>query len=150
MERWEIKWAVDQFLQGLRIRSRPHLTRRQLLKAPMKPWQEHRTYRTLYLVPSGRLHGSGYMCIALVGEILTEDKPRYEIAGWCDDVEWHVPDTWDTCNKYHVPNLRTDCLFPSGIMHIWRTGYQFRVGDSLSSVDVYVEKASKQEEDGDE
>ena len=70
MERWEIKWAIKQFMEGMQIRSRPHLTRRQLLKAPMKPWQEHRTYRTLYLVPSGKLHDSGYMCIALVGEVL--------------------------------------------------------------------------------
>ena len=61
-----------------------------------------------------------------------EGKP-FEIAASCDDIAWIVPATenWE---------LRNDMFYPSGAIRYWSDKYQFRVGRSLSSVNIELIK----------
>ena len=116
------------------------ITRKQLLEAPKKPRNERRLYDTIYLVPSGKKHDSGYMIIAVVGATETKQDSdnsewAYEIAAWPDDINWYIPET-DTMKRMgYLSSIRTDCEFPSGIMRVWGRG-KFEVGHSLSSTDI--------------
>jgi len=49
-----------------------------------------------------------------------------EIAATCYDMFWNTT----------TANLRTDMIFPEGIIHFWSNYYNFQVGYSLSSTNV--------------
>lgn len=115
--------------------------RKDLLALPVRKWNEATIYDSVYLVPTGRKHDSGYSLIAIVG--VTDGKP-VEIAAYCDDICWSLPTEhpYDRIRPgLHMNPLRMDCLYPSGIMHMWGSGEhhftaRFLVGTSLSSTDV--------------
>lgn len=115
--------------------------RKELLALPQRGWNTASEYDSLLLVPTAEKHDSGFTIIAIVG--VAKGIP-VEIAATCDDICWSFP----TSHPYdrmtpglHRMVMRTDCLWPSGIMHVWASGEhyfkgRFRVGASLSSVDV--------------
>lgn len=110
-----------------------NIKRKELLALPpRKRWDEKTVYQSVYLVPSGKKHDSGYMCVAIVG--VREHKP-IEIAAYPDDIGWSFP------LGYKHESLRMDCEWPSGIIHAWSYKYNFEVGYSLSSTVIsLVEK----------
>lgn len=117
------------------------IKRADLLKLPIRKWDESKVYDALYIVPTGKKHDSGYSLIAIVG-VLQDKQQMAEIAAYCDDICWSFPlrHPYDHAGKHsHV--LRIDCLYPSGIFRVWGSGEnyfkgRFRVGASLSSTDV--------------
>lgn len=103
-------------------------TRTGLLKIKQeKPWQDKKTYRELFVVPSGKKHDSGWNLMVIVGVL---PDGTYEKAAWCDDICWNL---MTTKREY---SMRCDCTYPGGILHFW--GATFTVGHSLSSTDVTV------------
>lgn len=50
-----------------------------------------------------------------------------------DDMFWKIP----TATDY---NFRNDMFYPSGAIHFWSNGHSFKVGESLSSTDVFLVK----------
>lgn len=116
------------------------ITRASLLALPSRDWNSESIYSSLYLVPTGKKHDSGYSLIAIIGRNGNEG----EIAAHCDDICWSMPVNHPYGSlKVGINSmmLRTDCLYPSGIMHMWASAEHyfdahFRVGASLSSTDV--------------
>lgn len=106
------------------------IKRKELLALPERGWREESIYDSLYLVPSGRKHDSGYMCVAIVG---VRDYKPVEIAAYPDDIEWIVPAT-------DRMDFRMDCEYPSGILHPWSYNHKFKVGSALSSTTVTLIK----------
>lgn len=111
------------------------IKRKELLALPVRAWPDESTYDSLYLVPSGRKHESGYMCVAIVG--IRDHKP-VEIAAFPDDIEWKMPQ--DTS---YWGDMRMDCEYPSGILHPWSHRYAFKVGRALSSTTITLVKRQK-------
>lgn len=120
------------------------ITREALLALPRRYWETPSEYDSLYIVPTRKKHDSGYMMMAIVGI----RKGKGEVAAWCDDICWGFPKShpYGKMKPNRNPHiLRTDCIFPSGIIHMWASGEHyfqgvFRVGASLSStnVELYV------------
>ena len=102
---------------------------RELRKLPHRDWAEAGQYDSLYIINSGKRHESGYSLIYIVGR--NDDK--MEIAAACDDIVWDLKGSnqWD---------IRTDMVYPSGIIHFWSNKFDFMVGPSLSSTDIYLRK----------
>ena len=106
------------------------ITRKMLEEEPRREsWQEPTVYDWIYLLPSKKKHDSGWHLICIVGQ--TGDV--LEQAAWCDDICWkHVPHS----SGWRGYTMRTDMLYPSGIVRCWGNGLKFEVGMSLSSTDV--------------
>lgn len=122
------------------------ITRKALLALPHRKWDAVSVYDSLYIVPTRKKHDSGYMMIAVIGANTDADKKHLvgEIAAWCDDINWCFPvaHPYDQIRPgVHTSVLRTDMLFPSGIVHMWASGEhyfkgRFKVGRSLSSTEI--------------
>lgn len=109
------------------------LSKTELLKLPVRKWDTESTYPSIALVPTRKKHDSGYSIIAIVGlDSPGSSVQAGEIAAYCDDVFW----VWLT----DVGQLRTDCYYPGGILHFWGRKLEFKVGASLSSTDVVVQR----------
>ena len=128
------------------------VTRKLLLALPHREWDKETTYDQIYLVPTGRLHDSGFGLIAVVGASRAEDHWEAEIAAICDDVCWTFPQN----HPYRrirpgvlTQILRSDCS-RTGVLRMWASGEhffrgRFRVGISVSSteVELVLESAGK-------
>ena len=53
-----------------------------------------------------------------------------EIAGYCEDISWALNRVGLGCE------LRSDMLYPSGVLHFWGHRTRFSVSDALSSMDI--------------
>ena len=116
------------------------ITRKILLALPSRKWDQVSEYDHLYIVPARKKHDSGYMLIAIIGE--TEEGA--EIAAYCADICWTMPKEhpygYMTLGRLRMI-LRTDCLYPAGILRLWGSSEhyfkgRFRVGCSLSSTNI--------------
>jgi len=106
--------------------------RRELLKLPERKGNDVTFYSSILIVPSGLKHDSGYMMIAIIGIIDGEPK---EICAYPDDICW---DFTNFHQKYESTGMRTDCYYPTGILHFWGNGIQFMVGSAFSSTTISV------------
>jgi hypothetical protein len=102
------------------------LTKKDLLKLPVRDWQQVSNYDSILVVPSGKKHCSGYHLMAVVG--VRGMKP-VEIAAYCDDISW--------IHKTNLPT-RTDMPQRARICHIWGNWLNFTVGISCSSTDITI------------
>lgn len=101
-------------------------TRKELLSLPHRDWDNcSRVYDSLMVLADGRMHGSGWGVIAIIG--CRKQKPIEIISQCSDDISWHI----------NHP-MRTDCAMPSRAMHFWTNGGEFRTGSALSSINVYL------------
>ena len=91
-----------------------------------------RLYDWLFVVPAGTKHESGYMHMAIIGMWKEGKKENFEICSYPDDIHWHIPDS--NRGQYQLAHLRTDCLYPQGVMKFWGRG-QFKV-DWGSSTEI--------------
>lgn len=114
-------------------------TKKELLASPYREddGASGRRYKTILLVPSGLKHDSGYMKIAIIGAYNEGDETKYEICGYPDDINWIIPPAIKG-RDYYIPNLRTDCFYPSGVMQFWHRNYEFLVGGEYSSTEITV------------
>ncbi len=92
---------------------------------------EQSVYDYIYLVPTRRKHESGWMTVAIVGVMIAGKDRMGEIASFPDDINW-IPTIED---GYNAP-MRTDCVYPGGILRVWRPNSNVVVHGSYSSTDV--------------
>jgi hypothetical protein len=79
--------------------------------------------------------------MAIIG--FNEQQQPYEIAAYCDDINWLFEDASLCSTRFRLPSLRTDMFYPSGIIHFWQNEYVFEVGISISSTNVKALKINK-------
>lgn len=102
------------------------MTRKELLALPKREWDETlRGVCGVYVIPSGRKHDSGYVCMDFVAEF-SDDRPMVRFGGGCDDV------------SFVGSGFRMDCIYPHRIIHIWRWG-TFSITHDSSSIDFREE-----------
>ena len=112
-------------------------TKKELLKMPWREsWSDtSREYDQVLLVPAGTKHDSGWMEIAIIGVYKEGEETKYEMCAQPDDIACHFPHIGlGSCPYY--PYVRMDCWYPQGVLQYHGYG-KFRVGPSLSSVDIY-------------
>lgn len=102
---------------------------KELRSLPIRAWDKTTTYRSLLVIPTGKKHESGYAIMAIIG--VDEKGVPIEIAADCDDICWKIYEA----TSY---DFRTDMLYPQNAIHFWSAKYDFRVGSSLSSTDVFL------------
>ena len=106
------------------------MTKKELLAIPKRKWYETLNgVSGVYVIPSNRKHDSGYACMDFVAEF-PDDRPMVRFGGGCDDVSFVGKD------------FRMDCLYPHGIIHIWRHG-TFSITHDLSSIDFIAEEEAE-------
>ena len=103
-------------------------TRKELLALPHRNWNDVTSYSSILLVPTYKLHDSGWRLIAIVG--CKDDGTPKEIAAFCDDVQWQTIRTDYGISMDMIPKTNI-CRFHSRRM-------RFQVGVSLSSTDVKI------------
>lgn len=117
------------------------ITRKALLALPQRKWDLVSEYNSLLIVPTNRKHDSGYGLIAIVGR----QGDEAEIAAVCDDICWTMPQQHPYGSALRPGRnsniLRTDCLWPSRVLHMWASGEhyfrgRFRVYHNVSSTEV--------------
>lgn len=102
-------------------------TKKKLLKAPKrKNINLERVYRSLLIVPAGSKHESGFMHIAVIGVYSEDEKEKFEICSYPDDINWITPP--QPVRPYKLAAIRTDCYYPQGILHFWSNYHSFKVG----------------------
>ena len=122
------------------------ISRKELLALPCRKWNDIKIYDYLYIISSGRKYGSGYSLMSVIGVSYIDNIPQAEIAAVCDDICWSFPvkHPYDKINKqYHSNMIRTDCLYPSGIIRMWASGEhyfsgKFEVGVNVSSTEIIL------------
>jgi hypothetical protein len=111
-------------------------TKKELLKMPERTDLNH-LYDEILLVPTGKLHDSGYMTIAVIGGIFSEPRDgnaTYEICAYPDHVMPIFP-LYKYADGGYISLAHIDCLYPSGIIRYWGRG-KFKVGMALSSTEI--------------
>ena len=103
-------------------------TRADLLGLPVKDWHVTKQYHGIMLVPTYRLHDSGWRLIAVVG--LDESFDPVEIAAYCDDVQWRTIKT-----DY---GINCDMLPKTNIVRFHSNNLMFEVGLSLSTTEIRI------------
>lgn len=97
-----------------------------LKRLPVRKWDDTSAYDSILICKEGGRHESGWGLMMIVGCI--GGKPQ-EVCSLCsDDIIW-------VCN---TARIRTDMLYPSGVIHFWGNGLKFIVGSALSSIEVKV------------
>jgi len=95
------------------------ITRKSLLTVPMREWDSILTnVSSVYVIPSGRKHESGWACMDFVAQT---DSGLVRFGGSCDDV------------SFEDERFRMDCHYPSRIIHIWNSK-KFSVTHDISSI----------------
>lgn len=116
------------------------MKRKDMLKLPERERREESTYSSIFIIPTGRKHDSGWALMAIIG---CNDKGEpVEIAAYCDDVCY---DFGLVTHKEYA--MRTDMTYPENCLHVWSWYYDFKVGFSLSSTYVRLipKKGGKKE-----
>lgn len=109
-------------------RSINEYTKEELLSAPKRKWDTVlENIAGVYLIPNGEQHDSGYNCIDFVAE---SNEGLFRCGDGTDAI--HL------LGEY----FSVDCLYPSGIIHIWSRA-KFIITEDLSSVDL-IEYGSKE------
>lgn len=97
---------------------------------PERKWNEIKTYNDIFIVPTGSKHVSGWSMMHIVGK----NKDEMEIASTCDDL------AWITTLRAKDGMVRTDMIYPLGILHYWSNEFSFQIGEALSSTELKVIK----------
>ena len=93
-------------------------TRKHLLQVPKRKWDEPIKTTSVYVIPSGRKHDSGFACMDFVADTT---NGLVGFGGSCDDV------------AFEGKNFRMDCIYPERIIHIWNPK-AFVISTGISSI----------------
>lgn len=116
------------------------ITRKELLELPICKFSDQgkRRYSGLLIVPTKKLHDSGYRLMAIVG--LDEHGKPIEIADYCDDIEWRTP-VINYGHSLEVGALRTDMHPDIDSIHCWTSyGYFTVTGCSSATITLVLDK----------
>ena len=99
------------------------MTRKELLATPKREWDKVLHGVTeVWVIPNRKKHESGWECMDFVAAFEDKDEKPVRFGGYCDDVRFK--------SKY----FHMDCVYPSGIIHIWNR-YPFSITADCSSID---------------
>ena len=103
------------------------MTRKELLSVPAREWNEElHGVNSVWLIPSGRKHESGWACMDFVASWQYPENKLVRFGGACDSLE--------LAGDHFV----IDCDWPSRIIHIW-SQYPFTVEGGISSITLRAE-----------
>lgn len=118
-------------------------TRKELLELPRRKWNENiGEFNSLIIIPTRRIHDSGYRCMDFVSVL--NGEPTYLLSG-CSDVI-HIEGIGGLAHNWiqkgGVHELVTptdwsiDCLKKSGLLHIF-CHKKIIAGEALSSFEIF-------------
>jgi len=112
----------------------------ELLTLPFRGWNApEKWYTSLLIVPSRKMHDSGWAHIAVIG---VEGDEATEIIAFPDDIHWPAQSSLTPpgtpLSDYGA--LRTDAYWPSGVLRLWSGIYEFSVDSPTSSVDIRIRR----------
>jgi hypothetical protein len=117
---------------------KPNSPKRELLKLPRRAWAAPEVWwRALLIVPTPKMHDSGYALIAIIG-VDAEDEAQ-EILAYPDAITWPAQSGYiDSMPDYG--GLNTDAYWPSGVLRLFSTEFEFAVTNPVSSVTIKIRK----------
>lgn len=109
------------------------MTQQELLNLPQAEWEKEDDYESLVIVPTKRLHDSGWRLMAIIGckQIENEHNVPVCIVGYCDDLNLIFNTFIDRYNS----RVQLDMTIRNCI-RLHSNGYYFRIGHCCSSSDV--------------
>ena len=115
-----------------------------LLKLPDAKWGVEAWYDFLLIVPTRKMHDSGYAHIAIIGGKYDSENgdQAVEIIASPDDLQWPT----ETAISSRMPEygaLRTDAYWPSGVIRLWSGEYLFGVDHPTSSTAIKIRRYAK-------
>lgn len=113
---------------------------KDFLSLPTKPFTDVKIYESIIIVPTKYKHESGWKLMAIIGCGIDDDKHNipYEIAGYCDDINWIMPNIiYNHLYPDRSKKLRTDMTI-SNCIRIWSDDYHFEIGMCTSSTDIKI------------
>lgn len=107
-------------------------SRSELLALPLRKWDDTRpTYDSVLILPTGKMHDSGWGLIAVIG--VRKEQPVHICSCCSDDISWNYPSTitmrMDCCLKSGALRMRASNADPSDV---------FKVSASLSSITISI------------
>lgn len=105
-------------------------------------WSKHVTCDEIVILPTRRMHDSGYRSMDFVA--IKNGKPLCRLSG-CSDVI-HIDGIGGRGYKREYSDLverkawSIDCLLKSGLLRMWVHDYNLICGSSLSSFEVFAVK----------
>ena len=122
------------------------MTRRDFEELPYREsWDEEVECSSLVVLPSRRLHDSGYRCMAFV--LCQENIAFMRVGGGSDVVHiegiggfgylWHER---EGAQRFMLPpsGWSIDCLKKSGLLRLFPMSHRLMVGASLSSFEIWA------------
>lgn len=110
------------------------ITRKFLLGLPKKEWDKTSFYDMIIIFNSKYKHSSEYAIMNIAGFYYEQGKGKFElIAGCCDSINW----------KLNGLPLHNDMLYPSGLMRFFTKDCKFKIGASLSTIEIELIKENK-------
>jgi hypothetical protein len=123
--------------------------KRRLLSLPEAEWRaDPRWWDALLLVPTRKVHDSGYATVAIIGVEWRKHDGHYaqEILAYPDAIQFPA---WSgipgrqghaSLGDYGVMNM--DCYQPSGILRLFSSDWEFQA-DGSSSVEIKLRARDK-------
>ena len=112
-------------------------TKKELLSLPVRDFRESSIYSSVLLVPTRKMHDSGFNLFAVIG--CNEGVP-VEIAGYMDDFRL-TSDSWCADNVVLDSNcVSFDCSM-HGVFRLWSTRYYIKVYSSCSTTQFSFRRA---------
>jgi len=120
------------------------MTKKEFESFPVRKWNEDIKFNSIVILPSRRLHDSGYRLMDFVA--IRAGKVICRLSG-CSDVihvdgiggfgyNWN--EKYKGCPTLVPPSgWNIDCLPRSGLLHIWPRSNSMTVGDALSSFEIF-------------
>jgi hypothetical protein len=118
------------------------MSKKELLEISRREWNEDiGIFDSLIIIPTNRVHDSGYTTMDFIA--VKDNLPIKRLSG-CSDVlhlngiggygQWSgsIP----TSRPVYSWNI--DCLKKSKLLHIWCIGKRFKVGEALSSFELFI------------
>jgi len=127
------------------------MTRKEFDKLPESKWGDIITCNSIVLLPTRRMHDSGYRCMDFVA--VRNGIPICRLSGYSDvmHIEGFGGYGYKWVDKYgHCPDMiptnawNIDCLSKSGLLQIFVSGKDIICGQALSSFEIYSKEINKQ------
>jgi len=107
------------------------ITRKFLLGLPKREWDKTSIYNAIIIFNSKHKHDSGFAVMNIAGFYYEQGKGKFElIASDCDSINWKLNNLW----------LKTDMLYPSGLMRFFSDMGLIKVGSALSTIEIELIK----------
>jgi len=130
------------------------MTRKQFEAVPHREkWDKHITCDCIVIMPTKKMHGSGYRMIDFVA--ITDGKPLMRLSG-CSDVihidgiggggyRYLTDKPFNYSDLVQRKSWNMDCLRKSGLLRMWVNDHMLICGGSLSSFEVWAVKMTEEE-----